>query len=589
MAQTGLLNQNAQAFIRRKYQEECGKAIKDALERGVARQQVVLPTGSGKTCIFAHIPKDLGGGKMLVLAHREELLEQAKAKIQWINPDLSVSIEQAQRFADRDADVVVASVPTLGRKASKRIEEFSPTQFEYVVVDENHHSAAESYLRILRYFKPKLLLGVSATPYRGDGIALSNIFDEVTYGKTILDLIEEGEEDKEHGPYLSRMRGERIKTSTDIGSVSIRAGDFAEDQLAEAVNVDGRNSEIISGYEKFCLDKHNKKCTLFFCVDKAHAIDLAQQMRDRGHPCEAILGDTNKGERAAKLAAFADGGLPAITTVGIAIEGYDNPRIDCLVFARPTKSPLLHEQMRGRGTRPFPGKDYCLILDVVDNCGKHRPLSIGDAFGVRSLDFLGEDVVDSMPTLKKADDMGINIDDSSTIEEVKRKVDILEKVAKSTIYVETEAEAIDVFNTTAISKDVVDTSIFPWVKVGPDKFVLPMFDKTIVQLYRNALGDWKCSIPMPQLPAGELLYDCNEKRSSAPFKFADGKVKLAYPFKDWKAMSTKAKWRSLPPKESQITTLKRMGIKVIPSGITRGSASHLLNTLFNLKKFKKAA
>ena len=167
----------------RPYQQEALASMLEAESNGISKQLVVLPTGAGKTVLFAQLPimrKD--SLPMLVLAHRSELLIQAKDKIEIINKDLSVGIEQAENKAGY-VDVVIASVPTLGRESSSRIEKYPKNYFKTIVVDEAHHAAAPSYRRILDYFTPELLLGVTATPQRSDSVRLIDVFQEIVAGE----------------------------------------------------------------------------------------------------------------------------------------------------------------------------------------------------------------------------------------------------------------------------------------------------------------------------------------------------------------------------------------------------------------------
>lgn len=283
----------------RPYQTEALDAIDVGLENGVDRPLVVLPTGGGKTVVFAQIPKR-HPGQMLVLAHREELLTQAAEKIGWANPSLSIQIEQGQNVADIDADVVVASTATLGRANSNRLAKFDSKQFKTIVVDEAHHAAAPSYRRILDHFKPILQLGVTATPQRGDKTRLTDVFDEIVYFKTIQELIEDG--------YLSNLAGYRIRTSTDISGVTSRAGDYAEGELAETVNNPERNRLAVEAWK----DKANKKKAVVFCVDVAHAEDMAQTFNDMGVPCGIITGALKADDRAEVLAKFRSGETPVL-------------------------------------------------------------------------------------------------------------------------------------------------------------------------------------------------------------------------------------------------------------------------------------
>ena len=163
----------------RPYQQEALDAVNTFSDKGINRQLVVLPTGAGKTVIFSHLPQTkVNSLPMLVLAHRAELLYQAKEKIGWSNPELDIQIEQADNVAGH-CDVVVASVPTLGRAESERILKYPKDYFKTIVIDEAHHAAAPTYRRILDYFNPSLLLGVTATPQRSDNTRLTDVFDEI--------------------------------------------------------------------------------------------------------------------------------------------------------------------------------------------------------------------------------------------------------------------------------------------------------------------------------------------------------------------------------------------------------------------------
>jgi len=204
-------------FDLRPYQIEALQAISDAQRLGVRRQFVVLPTGTGKTVCFANLHKALDHPyPMLVVAHREELLDQAAQKIQQSNPELSVSIEQGNNHAER-TDVVVASVATLGRADGRRIQRFERHYFNTVVVDEAHHAAAPTYRRVLDYFDSALRIGFTATPQRTDNARLTDVFEEVVFYRSIIDMIKEG--------WLSPLVGYRINSSVDIRSVRVVRGD----------------------------------------------------------------------------------------------------------------------------------------------------------------------------------------------------------------------------------------------------------------------------------------------------------------------------------------------------------------------------
>ena len=340
----------------RPYQSEALDAIDDALGKGVRRPLVVLPTGGGKTIVFAQLPKR-HNGKMLVLAHRQELLTQAQEKILWANPELTVEIEQGQNIADMKSDVIVASTATLGRANSKRLEKFHPHQFATIVIDEAHHAAAPSYKRILEYFKPNLQLGVTATPQRGDKTRLTDVFDEIVYFKTIQELIEDG--------YLSNLAGYRISTATDISGVTTRSGDWAEGELSEAVNNEERNKLAVEAYK----DKAPGKKAIVFCVDVQHAEDMASTFNEAGISCGVITGAMKTEEREEVLQKFRSGETPVISNCQVLTEGFDEPSVEAIIFARPTKSQLLYTQCLDEHTEVLTPKGWRGPDDIQDNDG----------------------------------------------------------------------------------------------------------------------------------------------------------------------------------------------------------------------------
>ncbi|KAJ2554095.1 DEAD DEAH box helicase [Coemansia sp. RSA 1933] len=349
----------------RPYQKECIETCIKLLKQGVRRQAVSLPVGSGKTVIFSNLIKRVKAPtteatKTLILAHREELLAQAARQIQRASPDLVVEIEQGTRVANPAADVIVASVPTLGREQSDRLERYDPRKFKLIVIDEAHHAAAETYNRVIGHFEQAngvLVWGCSATLYRHDGLGLGGVFDQIVYQKSFIDMIHEG--------YLSRLRVVTVRTSTKIDGVRTYGGDFAQKALSSAVNNETRNLAIVKAHQTMVLGK--RKSTLVFAVDIAHAHRLCKIFNHYGVGAKTILSTTSLGEREAAIQEFRNGSLPVIVNCGILTEGTDIPNIDCVMMARPTRSLGLFQQMIGRGMRLFPGKEDCLVVDLVDS------------------------------------------------------------------------------------------------------------------------------------------------------------------------------------------------------------------------------
>lgn len=422
----------------RDYQLEALKASREWYENGVNRQLIAMATGVGRTVIFAALPKHHAISKrVLVLVHRTELAEQAKDKLKKWNPDVSVEIEMADKSAWSGNKIVVASVQTLTAMHGRRLTKFRPEDFGVVICDEAHHSAAASYKQIFRHFGfanddnhyDRLLLGVTATPNRGDGLGLDSVYDEIVYDYSILDGIKAG--------WLVNLRGYRIHSSTSLDEVRTSYGDFVESELSSVVNSHKRNVLIVKAW----LENGQNRQTIAFTVDIAHARGLADEFRRGGVAAEAIWG--NDPDRRPKLKAHKDGRIQVLANCAVLTEGYGDWRVSCIVMARPTQSGLLFTQMVGRGTRipaslsgrgmtlhqakatgcRFPKED-CLILDVTDNCRRHTLVNLPTLFGLpNDLEIRGRtitEVIEEAETAKQAS----SADNLETIKVQAEQVDL---------------------------------------------------------------------------------------------------------------------------------------------------------------------
>ncbi len=350
----------------RPYQRQCLERLRQRYREGKRRLLVSLPTGTGKTLIFAQFPHYFRMRKrLLVLAHREELLEQARQKFHDADPDLQVEIEQAGKRASADCKVVIASVPTLGRAGSTRLAALDPQDFYLIVVDEAHHCVAKSYRAIFEHFQlfaphtPRLLVGFTATPRRGDRQGLGEVFEEIAYSRSLEAMI--------RGRFLCPVAGWRVTSDVNLDTVQVRGGDFVESQLASVVDVAERNALLLRAYQDLAP---GRRC-IVFCVNVAHAQEVAARFRDAGIRAAAVWGAMPKDERRTTLAQLSSGALEAVTNCNVLTEGFDEPRIDCILMGRPTRSRLLYAQMVGRGTRLHPEKSDLLVIDVADNSRKH--------------------------------------------------------------------------------------------------------------------------------------------------------------------------------------------------------------------------
>lgn len=352
----------------RPYQTEAIEAARERL-RSERATLVVLPTGAGKTVVFSEIARLAieKGGRVLVLAHRTELLDQATAKLQSVAPDLTVEREQAASMAVL-APIVVASVQTLHRP--KRLARWKPDDFALVIVDEAHHAAAQSYQRILDHFSGAKVLGFTATPDRSDGVALKGTFQSIAYTRSMLDLVKLG--------HLAPITGRVVHVDGfDVNGVKVVAGDFQEKGLAEALNEPGVLDAVARAIATHC----EGRSTLVFVPGVAIAHDLAKLLDaiDPAGGAVAVDGTTPADERAIRFAQFQSGTKRYLCNVGIATEGTDLPRCACVAVVRPTMSRSLFVQMVGRGTRLFLNKKDCLVLNFAPKNCRHKLVVPADA------------------------------------------------------------------------------------------------------------------------------------------------------------------------------------------------------------------
>lgn len=371
----------------RPYQREAVDAVLAARRAGTRRMVVCLPTGAGKTVIFSELAR-MARRQVLVLAHREELLAQAKDKIARALGDRGVvAIERGSQRAPADAKVFVASIRSLHEE---RLAKFlHGRDLGLIVYDECHHAAADDNLRVLRTlgaFDDRwdgTLLGFTATTARGDGKGLDDVFERIVYTRSLPQMIADG--------YLARLRGYRIATQADLSRVTSGALDFGEEELAEAVDIEERNALVARTIQELARDRR----TIAFCVTVAHAMNLARALNEVGVPAGIVHGAMKPDVRAAALADFRAGRTQTLTNVAVLTEGFDDPEVSCVAMARPTRSDGLYAQCVGRGTRLAPGKKDCLVLDFVDLSALDL-CTLPSLFGTpRDLDLRGDDAEDA--------------------------------------------------------------------------------------------------------------------------------------------------------------------------------------------------
>lgn len=421
----------------RDYQEEALARVAEAEARGIRRQLGVAATGLGKTVMFVALARQRGG-RTLILVHRDELVSQAVAKVRELWPEVGpVGIVKAEQD-DTRAQVIVASVQTLSRpqRLSRLLSHATGEgsmlppvgPFDLVIVDEAHHATADSYKLVLaglraglpaelvcpaclntgeveRLATPEevddgyelgvafdacpneswhmefpapqgpLLLGVTATPDRGDGQALEGTFDEIVWTYDMLWGIRAG--------HLSDLRGIQVKIDTlNLSNVKVTAGDFNAGQAGAAMEASNAHRYIVEAWRRHAADRR----TLVFTPTVETARLTAEEFAHHGVAAAYVHGGTPLEERRQLLADYQAGKVQVLANCAVLTEGFDAPRTDCVVMARPTKSRALYTQCVGRGTRMHPDKADCLVLDIVGASARHSLVTVPTLAGLTGKD-----------------------------------------------------------------------------------------------------------------------------------------------------------------------------------------------------------
>jgi len=379
------------SFQLRPYQEQALACIEDDLKNGNDKLLLVLATGLGKTKVAVDLSERLNAKRVLFIADTEELIEQSALAflenkfnsefaghvdgigfVNWVNgakcnfENKDASFRMGCIKADTfkiDAQVIVASAQTLYRRLNKIPEDY----FDLIIVDECHKYMSRTYIMPLNYFKPKLMVGLTASPYRMDGLSLGNLFNKITFEYNIADGIKNG--------YLCELDGIRIKTDVSLDSVRTTAGELNTKDLATEVNIPKRNRLVVESYIKHATGKQG----IFFCVDVQHAIDLAEMFNEYDISCKPVVGDESvTPERKKTITEFKQGKIMVLTNVMVLTTGFNHPEIGCIGNVAPTKSLVKFVQSVGRGTR-LKSKEYvdkygqvCTVMDFVDSSSRHK-------------------------------------------------------------------------------------------------------------------------------------------------------------------------------------------------------------------------
>jgi ATP-dependent helicase IRC3 len=544
-----------------------------------------MATGSGKTFCFSDLYEALKSrlpGKMLVLAHTEELVDQNIKTLQVVNPGLKVDKEMAEHVANvDDADIVGASVKTLGRLHTSRLVKFDPSVWDKIIVDEAHHTPADTYMNILEHFgvlkdgTKSLLLGVTACTQRMDGKALGDIYKKLVFSYSLRQAITDG--------YLVRPRGYQITTKCDLSKVGMADDDLNQKELMSAIDNPERDQQIVSAWLQY---GQNRK-TVVYAGSIEHAVNLCCHFKAAGVNCEAVWGEDP--ERAAKLSWHRHSSNGALINCQLLIEGYDDPTISCIVLAWPTASIVKFTQMCGRPTRlpvgienlneyltfwetnhDMPGfgeasfKKDCLILAVVD-IGQHSLCSLPMLMGLPAgMDLQGHGLLEMVELIEAAQEENPTIDFSKL-----KSTDVQHFI-----------EEINLF-TVRFPKEVEDNSDFRWTRTFDGAYAMniprPKTDTTgtkagRMRIWQNLLGKWEIEGSVKnEMP----IHGIRDSIEDA-FGIADQVIRERAP-ESVCIVDRKASWLQKPATKEQCTLLKRLYKgKVWPEDLTQGQASHFI-------------
>lgn len=526
----------------RPYQREAVDAVHAAYDRGVRRPAIGLPTGGGKTIVFSALAEERAHlGRALILAHRDELLRQAADKYREVNPGADVGFVQAG-LNDLDHAVVVASVQSLSQP--RRLDAFPWDSFATIVVDEAHHAVAPTYRKIIDRAGPDtLVLGVSATLERGDGIGLGEVWKEVVYLKTLQEMIQAG--------YLVDIRARRVRLNYNMGRLRTNRGDFVASEVSEMLEATEAYSVAANAY----LEHAPGRKALVFTptIKDAHA--MAATFRMAGVPAAAVDGEMPLDERRATLAALADGSVKVVANAMVLTEGFDEPSVGCIIVARPTKSRTLYVQMIGRGTRLYPGKDDLIVLDLVGNDERLDIQSLPRLFGL--------------------------------------KADVLERAGTGAVrYIAQGAKAIaGLYDRAAgISSEEVDLferKDIAWSKLVDGRWHLDIGGEH-GDLFLEPRGSRWRAFRLAPADKGKRVYDV--LGDDLDIGYAMGVAEEYLREKASEAMvlvDKSARWRTDQPSQKQLDMLASFGIPV-EAGITKGQASELIGAALARKRARIA-
>lgn len=581
----------------REYQEECIQSVLKYLDEGHKRLGISLATGAGKTVrdrsldylfpssdakvplspqvIFTQLigrvpPRKGKADQSMIIVHRKELVEQAARHCRLAYPDKTIEVEMGNSKASGAADITIASIQSLLSK--DRIKKFNPDRFKLILVDEAHHIVAPSYREAMAHFglseltdNSPALVGVSATFSRFDGLKLGAAIDHIVYHKDYVDMINE--------QWLADAVFTTVKSEADLSGVrKDKYGDFATKQLSEAVNTEKTNNITVRAW---LANARDRKSTLVFCVDIAHAVQLTATFREHGIDARYITNRTPRDVRDEQLRAFKNQEYPVLLNCGLFTEGTDIPNVDCVLLARPTRSKNLLIQMIGRGLRLFPGKKDCHIIDMVASL-RTGVLTTPTLFGLHPDEALNKAKLKDLKEAQESRGVAFASGFPPSIDEDEENVKVTFTKYDS---------VFDLISDTEPERHIRSISPYAWVRLGKDRYVLSdksgwmtiekddgtgMYHVRYVMKIKDELGNPQFARPREIATATEF-----EQAVRAADTFASNEFDT-YLIGTWQA------WRKAPATEAQIKLLNKRGIRnkeILPGEITKGQATDMITKL----------
>ena len=493
----------------RDYQKEC---ISTIAAQPPGAYLVQMATGLGKTVTFANIPRS---GRVLLLSHREELVEQPRKYY-----SCSYGVERAASHSNGE-DVVSASVQSIVR----RLDRFAQDEFDMIICDECHHAAANTYRRIFEYFTPRVLLGFTATPNRGDKVRLNNVFQRIIFQRDLRWGIKNG--------YLCDIFCKRVNIGFDLTAIHTRQGDYAPGELDEAM--DGTADAIAQAYREHAIG-----APLIFAV----SVHQAEEIAKRIDGAVVVTGETK--DRASIIESFTAGEIPVLVNCMVFTEGTDIPRVETVIIARPTQSESLYTQMVGRGLRLYPGKERLILIDCVGVTGKASLCTAPSLLGID---------MDNIPARKESEIQG----------------DLFELPMKC-------AAASDCPESWIKNVQIVDL----WAKEQ-------RYQTHDVNWFKMPDGSLVCSLPEKRrwtIPCPDslgMVLDADGSMISMQDALDRAYMKLEEKFGDCRAiwdLNVAKRWGKNPATEKQVNLIKNRCMGFNPDSLSKFEASQILNRLF---------